>query len=168
MTKNRRPRRSAFVAILLVAAVAAAAGILTRDSSHDDADGKTSATPANDLGFPAPESADAAADREYLAGDGRILLVMHERASALSNQELISDQCEREAQALDDAAAADEVLGRIGGLADPVLRDAFHAERTALGVTLTRCITGDASDKRVPSLAQAVEAVEVRLGEVGR
>jgi|SRR5687767_4317335 len=146
------------VAILVVSIVVAVL-VARGGSSNRDA--------GSHLGFPAPDADDADADREYLDGKGRVLLVMHERAQALAGAELTAERCRQEAEALDRDAGADQVLSRIGGLTDPVLRDAFHAERTALGVALTRCINGKAADDRAPELAEAVEAVDVRLHELG-
>jgi hypothetical protein len=164
---NRRVLVVAVVAALAVAVVAAAIVRVSGDSSDGEAGSTTSSTEASNLGFPAPTSADAAADRDYLDGDGRVLLVMHERAAPMAGAQLTSERCEQEAQVLDQEAPADEVLARIGGLADYVLRDAFHAERTALGVALTQCISGQAGDDRAPELAPAIEAVDVRLSELG-
>jgi hypothetical protein len=166
MSGNRRVVIA--VCILALVVIAAIAVLLVRssgDSSEEDGDRSTE---GSDLDFPAPESDDADADREYLEGDGQVLLVMHERAVAVANNQLIAEQCEQEAAVLDQDAPADEVLSRIGGLADPVLRDAFHAERTALGVALTQCISGEVGDDRAPELAHAVEAVGVRLHELGK
>lgn len=166
MTGNRRVVVAGAVAALVVAVIAVAIVRSSDNSSGGEAHSPTSSTESTDLGFPVPESADADADREYLDGDGRILLVMHERAEAVASTQLTAEQCQHEAEELDQDAPADEVLSRIGGLADLVLRDAFHAERTALGVALTRCISGEAGDDRAPEFAQAVEAVAVRLNEL--
>lgn len=136
-------------------------------STGGSSDGENVSSEGGDLGFPRPEPADAEADRGYLDGEGRVLLVMHERAEAVASAQLTEERCREEAEGLDRDAPADDVLSRIGGLADDVLRDAFHAERTALGVVLTECISGEVGDDRAPGLDEAVEAVNVRLSELG-
>lgn len=147
-------------------AVIAIAVIATRSSDGDDP--SASDASSQELGFPKPQPEDAEADRDYLQGDGRVLLVMHERAKAFVESEANAEQCRQEAQALDDVASADEVLSWIGGISDGVLRDALHAERTALGLSLTRCILGTVEPATgPPGLEQAVEAVDARLQDLG-
>lgn len=152
------------VSAILIAVVVV---VIVRSGHGSSDDESVESDDTDNLGFPPPESSDARADRDYLEGDGRVLLVMHDRAQIVAGMEPTAARCEEEAAALDRDASADEVLSRIGGLVDPVLRDAFHAERTALGVALTECISGERGDERLPDLAQAVEAVDVRLNELG-
>lgn len=154
--------------VLVVAFVALVSMMTSGDDSEDRGGGSAATSPPTSgaLGFPTPDAAAVAADREYLQGDGRVLMVMHEHAVELG-PDPEGAACREAAETLDGAAPADEVLARIGGLQDPVLRGALHAERTALGVALTSCITGEAGDGRAPDLAEAVEAVDVRLDEIG-
>lgn len=159
--------RGLLVGLAAAVLIAVVVVVIVRSGDGSSDDESVSSDDTEDLGFPSPESADARADLEYLEGDGRALLVMHDRAQVVVGMEPTTVRCEEEAAALDRDASADEVLSRIGGLVDPVLRDAFHAERTALGVALTQCISGEPGDERVPDLAEAVEAVEVRLNELG-
>lgn len=163
-----RNRRLTVVVIASAVVIAVIAVVVVRPGGNPSEKDGDSSTAGPDLGFPAPDPADADADRAYLEGDGRVLLVMHHRAQAVANSQLTAAQCQLEAKALDENTPADEVLASIGGLADPVLRDAFHAERTALGVALTQCISGEGGDERAPELAPTVEAVGVRLLELGQ
>jgi hypothetical protein len=163
--------------LLVAAAAALVVGgpllwvVIVRDSS-DGTPGELATSRADvDLGFPAPEQDDTDADRAYLAAEGRLVLFLHEQAAAVGamdrDRELTPELCQETAARLDRDAPADEVLARIGGLTDPVLREAFHTERTALGVALTACISGEEADDQVPDIHEAVQAVNARLAEMG-
>ncbi|MEX1009668.1 MAG: hypothetical protein WD271_17755 [Acidimicrobiia bacterium] len=52
----------------------------------------------------------------------------------------------------------------IDGVADPVLRAALHDERSKLGLALTTCLSG--APEPSPQLAQSVDRVRVRLGQL--
>lgn len=161
---RRLPRR---LVIALVAVVLILATCTSDDDGVAGATASTATSVVSDLGFPEPEPGSSAADREYLQDEGRVLLAMHEHATEFLRSESAAEQCRQEAQTLDEAAPADHVLSRIGGVSDEVLRDALHAERTAFGLALTQCIAGEGvrEDSSV-ELEQAVDAVAVRLRDL--
>lgn len=160
--------------LLLAIGSAALAAVVSvalfiRAGGDDSATTPSNGTPqTSDVGFPVPRADVARSTLDYLAADGRPLLVMHEHAKSLLDSGMVQDRCRQEATDLDDTASADDVLGLIGGITDPVLRAALDQERTSLGVAYTQCIGGQPErDDQVPlNLGRSVEAVSVRLVEL--
>lgn len=157
------------VGAVLVVAAAFAVTLLVMSRGEGAAGATTTTAPAEvvaDYGFPAPDQRLAADTFAHLGDDGRVLVVMHDSATALLGSSLSAEACDAAAVALDRDAPADVALGATGGVPDPVLRTAFHRERTALGLTLTSCITGDPPQGPEVDLADSVDVVAARLAEL--
>lgn len=130
---------------------------------------------AAEIESPTPDSAQEA--RSYLAADGRPLIaVMHAEARAqLAEGDGDAGICRDRAARLDSTLPMSDVLTVLDDLPDSSTRDAFHAERTALGLAITRCAKGGALTPRDSSgigiaaadLELAVGLVETRLEALG-
>jgi len=104
----------------------------------------------------------------YLGEEGSPLSVMHEAAVELGGGIEQAD-CELVVEALNRDAPSGEVLGLTGGVADEVLAAALASERSALGVALTACVTGDETEPledRLAAVADAAGLVEARLAQL--
>lgn len=115
--------------------------------------------------------------RTYLAGPGRALVtVLHAQASAqVGSAPVSSEACRDRVARLQAGVPAADVVAMIEAVPDAPLREAFHAERTALGLGLTRCLhpASSSSPAAGPSpspaldLPRAVGLVDLRLDAVG-
>jgi hypothetical protein len=113
-------------------------------------------------GAPRPEA--PAATLAFLGDEGAPLLIVHEAAVSLAASGTEAASCRATAARLDTEAGTETVVALTAGVADRVLRAALHAERTALGVALSTCISKGSVD--AASVAPAAGTVTARLGQL--
>lgn len=169
-----RPVGGRRIAVLAAAglfgAIAVVVWALGSGSNDDDSATSETTVPLDPRAeaFPAASTEVAAETLAYLEGDGAPLLVMHDAAVEVGDGIEQAD-CESVVEALNRDAPSDEVLGLTGGVADEVLAAALASERSALGVALTACVSGDETEPLEDRLAAAADAaglVEDRLAQL--
>lgn len=159
------------VLVAVGAVLAAGVSIWALGSGSDDHDGTGSEATALDPRageFPAASTEVAEETLAYLEEDGSALLVMHDTAVEVGNS-VDSPDCEAVVEDLDRDAPAAEVVGLTARVADEVLAATLAGERTALGVALTACVSGDETElleDRVTAVAEAADLVEARLAQL--
>lgn len=116
--------------------------------------------------MPAPEQ--GAETREYLEGDGSLLVTAQHRAGIRLLAAPSAKQCRALAEDLNARLAPAQAFDLTARIPDEPTQVAFTRERTAIAVRLTDCVQGVAKKRdKVPDLAVAVGTVDLRLDDLG-
>jgi hypothetical protein len=111
--------------------------------------------------------------RQYLEGDGAALVsALHQTGiDLLADRSRTAAHCQRLGHALQTALPANAAVDVIAGIPDEPTKALFLYERTAVGLTLTSCVTARAAQTPPPGegadLEASVGAIDLRLDVLG-